>query len=90
LKKILIHFKTETFEQAQMLEQLLNNINFVHDVEVNKFELDNFTISKLEESAVLYKKNPESFKNWDDAKEDILDKICTFILSKHIPFVLFS
>ena len=70
-----IHFKTETFEQAQMLEQILNNINFVHDVEVNKFELDNFTISKLEESAALYKKNPESFKNWDDAKKNILDKI---------------
>lgn len=70
-----IHFKTETYEQAQMLEQLLTNINFVHDVEVNKNEMNEFTISKLEESAALYKKNPASFKNWDDAKKDLLDKL---------------
>ncbi len=70
-----IHFKTETYEQAQMLEQLLTNINFVHDVEVNKDELNDFTISKLEESAALYKKNPASFKSWGDAKKDLLNKI---------------
>lgn len=70
-----IHFKTETDEQARMLEQLLNNINFVHDVEVNKHELNDFTISKLEESAEIYKKDPDSFKNWDDTKKNLLNKL---------------
>ena len=58
-----------------MLELLLSNINFVHDVEVGKDELNDFTVSKLEESAALYKINPTGFKNWDDSKNDLLNKL---------------
>ncbi|MDP1726179.1 MAG: hypothetical protein Q8M15_05305 [Bacteroidota bacterium] len=71
----LIHLKTETYEQAQILEQVLSNINFVHEVKLDKDEMDDFTVSKLEESAALYKSNPESFKKWDDVKKDLLKKL---------------
>ncbi len=50
----LVQLKTDTYEQAKMLENLLNSINFVHDVTLDNNELNEFTISKLEESAELY------------------------------------
>jgi hypothetical protein len=71
----LVHLKTDTYEQAKMLEHLLNSINFVHDVTLDNNELNEFTISKLEESAELYKTNPSSFLNWDNAKSDLLNKL---------------
>lgn len=43
-----IQLKTETYEQAQKIEELLSKINFVDDIMVEVNELDKFTISKLE------------------------------------------
>jgi hypothetical protein len=47
----------------------------VHDVKLDNNDLNEFTISKLEESAELYKTNPSSFVNWDNAKSDLLNKL---------------
>jgi hypothetical protein len=70
-----IHLKTETYEQAQKIEELLSKINFVHDIKVEINELDEFTISKLEESKELYINNPDSFKSWEEVKAEILSKL---------------
>jgi len=70
-----IHLKTETYEQAQKIEELLSKINFVHDIKVEINELDEFTISKLEESKELYISNPDSFKSWEEVKAEILSKL---------------
>ena len=70
-----IQLKTETYEQAQKIEELLSKINFVHDIKVEINELDQFTISKLEESAELYISNPTSFKNWEEVKAEILSNL---------------
>jgi hypothetical protein len=70
-----IQLKTETLEQAQKIEELLSKINFVHDIKVEINELDEFTISKLEESKELYINNPDSFKSWEEVKAEILSKL---------------
>jgi hypothetical protein len=70
-----IQLKTETLEQAQKIEELLSKINFVHDIKVEINELDEFTISKLEESKELYISNPDSFKSWEEVKAEILSKL---------------
>lgn len=67
-----IRLQTETFEQAQKIEELLSKINFVHDIIVEENEMDEFTISKLEESKELYLKDPASFKSWEEVKAEIL------------------
>jgi hypothetical protein len=70
-----IQLKTETLEQAQKIEELLSKINFVHDIKVEINELDEFTISKLEESKELYINNPDIFKSWEEVKAEILSKL---------------
>ena len=42
-----IQLKTETYEQAQKIEELLSKINFVHDIKVEINELDQFFISEI-------------------------------------------
>jgi hypothetical protein len=70
-----IRLQTETFEQAQKIEELLSKINFVHDIIVEENEMDEFTISKLEESKELYLKDPASFKSWEEVKAEILSSL---------------
>jgi hypothetical protein len=36
----IVQLKTDTYEQAKMLEHLLRNINFVHDVVLENDELN--------------------------------------------------
>jgi len=67
-----IRLQTETYEQAQKIEELLSKINFVHDIRVEENDIDEFTISKLEESKELYLKDPSSFKSWEEVKAEIL------------------
>ncbi len=70
-----IQLKTETYEQAQKIEELLSKINFVHDIKLDINELDEFTISKLEESKEMYLKDPSSFKSWEEVKAEILSNL---------------
>ncbi len=70
-----IRLQTETFEQAQKIEELLSKINFVHDIRVEVNDIDEFTISKLEESKELYLKDPSSFKSWEEVKAEILSNL---------------
>ena len=50
----------------------MSKINFVHDIRVEENDIDEFTISKLEESKELYLKDPSSFKSWEVVKAEIL------------------
>lgn len=60
----------------------MSKINFVHDIKVEINELDEFTISKLEESTELYISNPTSFKSWEEVKAEILnEKLCQSFLN---------
>ncbi len=70
-----IRLQTETYEQAQKIEELLSKINFVHDIRVEVNDIDEFTISKLEESKELYLKDPSSFKSWEEVKAEILSNL---------------
>ena len=70
-----IRLQTETLEQAQKIEELLSKINFVHDIRVEENNIDEFTISKLEESKELYLKDPASFKSWEVVKAEILSNL---------------
>jgi hypothetical protein len=70
-----IRLQTETFEQAQKIEELLNKISFVYYIIVEENDMDEFTISKLEESKELYLKDPSSFKSWEEVKAEILSSL---------------
>jgi hypothetical protein len=70
-----IRLQTETFEQAQKIEELLSKISIVHNISVEENAIDEFTISKLEESKELYLKDPSSFKSWEEVKAEILSNL---------------